>query len=68
VSELQHAETYRGHRIEVDAVPAGRCWAWVYLIDDKITGHCAPRARLMSAPAALRRGVLAARARADELG
>jgi hypothetical protein len=63
-----HIETYRGHRIEVETVSDGRFFGWTYLIDATITGRSATRAKLTDEAAALRRGLLAARARVDELG
>lgn len=65
----RQAEKYRGHKIDVsaDELRAG-VWSWGYLIDDTIDGRCRTGAELPDAEAALRRAMLAARARAHELG
>ena len=69
MSEENQEETYRGHRLEVTAYELRRgLWAWGYLIDGKVDGRNRPGTELPDAQAALRRGVLAARARSDELG
>ena len=69
MNEEHQAETYRSHKLEVTAYELRRgVWAWGYLIDDKVEGRNRPGTELPDAQAALRRGVLAARARSDELG
>jgi len=63
----QHEETYRGCKLCVYAQREGTRWVWWYSLDGGDGGRCAPRAMLADADAALRRGINAARARADEL-
>jgi hypothetical protein len=62
-----HDETYRGHKLSVDAEREGTRWTWRYLVDGKHDGHGASHAKLADAEAAMRRAIQAARARADDL-
>jgi hypothetical protein len=69
VESKNRTETYRGHELAVSAFEQRRgVWTWTYVIDGTDQGFSAVGATLPTAEAALRRGMLAARARADELG
>ena len=67
---LEHTEKYRGFQISVDVTQVREhAWIWGYSIDDgkgKSAFSNSKRA-LASADAAMRRGILAARARVEEL-
>jgi hypothetical protein len=67
---MEHRTTYRGHEITVYVTEERHgVWSWSYWIDDvKLGGKSVPGAYLMDPDAALRRALLAARARVDELG
>lgn len=65
----RQTKAYRGHELQVEAWQQGtHAWSWTYLIDGKVAGGSATRAMLADADAALKRGMLAARLRADEIG
>jgi len=52
--------------VEVTAREVRRgVWSWTYLIDDRFFGVCRAGSEAPDADAALRRGLLAARVRAD---
>lgn len=64
--EPEHTEKYRGHEIKVDVTQVRTsAWTWAYGIDSKI--FSASARPLPDAEAALKRGILAARARVDEI-
>jgi hypothetical protein len=65
-AEQEATAKHRGHTIKVIAtrVEAGR-WSWGYLIDKRIDGR--GRITLATPEAALRMGMSAAKARAEEL-
>lgn len=68
MEEQTRSETYRRHKLDVSAyeLRAG-VWTWGYLIDGTVEGRCRTGAELPNADAALKRALLAARARADGL-
>jgi hypothetical protein len=63
-----HTEKYRGHQLQVEAWEQRTgAWSWTYRIDDAIDGESGKAALLPDAQSALKRGLLAAKARADLL-
>jgi len=67
MDEERRTETYRGHKIAVDAhEDRPGCWGWSYLIDGKISSVSKIRL-LPNAEAALRQAIAAAKARVDEI-
>jgi hypothetical protein len=68
MNRAEHTERYRGHVLLVEAwEKRPGVWSWTYRIDDSINGQSGKAALLPSADAAIKRGILAARARADLL-
>lgn len=67
--EQRHAqETYLGHKLEATAYEQRKgWWSWDYLIDGKTHGGSTANSLLQDPEAALRRALMAARARADVL-
>lgn len=64
--ETEHNEKYRGHAIKVDVTQVRtNAWTWAYGIDSKVFSNSSRP--LPDAEAALKRGILAARARVDEI-
>jgi hypothetical protein len=69
MEERRASETYQGHKIQVTAYEQRtNAWSWGYSIDGKVFGESARGAMLPDAEAALRRGMLAARARVGQMG
>ena len=63
------SEIYLGHEVEVTAREVRQgVWSWTYLIDDRFVGVGRAGSESPDADAALRRGMLAARVRADGFG
>jgi hypothetical protein len=68
VEQRDITETHFGRKLSVSAYELRTdVWTWTYLIDSTIEGRCRAGAELRDADAALKRGLLAARARADGL-
>jgi hypothetical protein len=67
---MEHRTTYRGHSITVYVTEERPgVFAWSYWIDDvKLGGKSVPGAYLTDPESALRRAMLAAQARVDEVG
>jgi len=64
--KTEHTETYRGHAVKVDVSQVrDRVWMWAYAIDGTVFASSAKA--VPTAEAAMKRGILAARARVDEL-
>jgi hypothetical protein len=68
MERARHTERYRGHELLVEAwEQRAGVWSWTYRIDDSIDGKSGKAALLPTADAAIKRGILAARARAELL-
>jgi hypothetical protein len=66
LSSMSHAFVYRGHRVEVEAVPAGERWQWCYRVDDG-PAVCGPPPGFLLERASLAEGSQVARSAIDRV-